>query len=150
MANPIGGETNVPVGDWTTGTLKINHDEKIAHLKEYLEQLIKDQDKYTEAKFLAIKEAVLKAETANDKRFDSVNEFRQQLNDQTNTFLSRNEYNAQHKALEDRVSDITDRLNKKEGADKGTDVTWGKMVTLVSVVGAILAILVMLSNGIFK
>lgn len=93
---------------------------------------------------------MLKAETATEKRFESVNEFRQQLGDQSNTFLPRPEYNAQHKALEDRVTDLTDRMNKNDGARKGSEVTMGKISAVIAAVGTILGILVLLANGIFK
>lgn len=145
MSN-IPGETTVPVGDWTTGTLKIYHDEKLASLKEYAEQRIDDQDKYVESKFLAIKEAVLKAEVANDKRFESVNEFRAQLSDQTNSFLSRLEYNAQHKALEDRVTALTDRINVSEGKSNGINAGWGYLVGAVGLAAAVIGVILAFNN----
>lgn len=61
----------------------------------------------------AAKEAVTKAEEASNKRFDSVNEFRQQLNDQAGTFMSKAEADARLKAVEDDISRITSR---SEGA----------------------------------
>jgi len=50
----------------------------------------------------AQEKAVAKAETANEKRFESVNEFRQALSDQTKTFISRPEFNAERDANEKR------------------------------------------------
>lgn len=47
--------------------------------------------------------AISKAEMANDKRFESVNEFRAALGDQASTLLTRNEYNTEHRALEEKV-----------------------------------------------
>lgn len=135
----MSGETEKQVSGWTVDTLK-----------EYVEALRSDDQKAVQAALLAAKEAVIKAETATEKRFESVNEFRQQLGDQSNTFLPRPEYNAQHKALEDRVTDLTDRMNKTDGAKSGSDITVGKIYAAVGVVGAILAILVLLSNGVFE
>lgn len=140
------GETNVPIGDWTTGTLKIYHDEKIAFLEKYVEQRFTDQDKAVQAALQAAKEAVLKAENASEKRFESVNEFRQQLSDQTNTFLPRPEYNAQHKALEEKVALLTDIMNQ----DKGQEISMGKIYAAVGAVGAILAIIVLLAYNVFN
>lgn len=60
-------------------------------LKEYFEQAIRSN---------AL--AVLKAEDASEKRFESVNEFRAQLNDQATTFVTRRELEA--------VSEKIDRL----------------------------------------
>ncbi len=49
------------------------------------------QEKAVAAALAAAKEAVTKAEAAAEKRFDSVNEFRNTLKDQTATFLTRGE-----------------------------------------------------------
>ncbi len=62
----------------------------------------------------ASKEAVLKAEDAANKRFDSVNEFRQTLTDQAQTFMSKAEADARLKAVEDDISKISSR---SEGAN---------------------------------
>lgn len=142
------GETNVPIEDWTTGTLKIYHDEKIALLKEYVGQRFIDQDKAVQAALLATKEAIQKAETATEKRFDSVNEFRAQLADQSNTLMPRQEYSVQHKALEDRVTDLNDRMNKVDGAKEGSQVTIGKIYAAIAAVGVILGIVIMIANNV--
>jgi len=111
-------------------------------------QRFNDQDKAVQAALLAAKEAVLKAETASEKRFESVNEFRGQLADQTATLIPRAEADTRFNALAEKISDLTDRVNKTDGAKTGSDLTWGKIVTLVSVVGAILAIVVLLANNV--
>lgn len=49
------------------------------------------QEKAVAAALAAAKEAVVKAEAASEKRFDSVNEFRNTLKDQTATFITRGE-----------------------------------------------------------
>lgn len=135
----MSGETEKQVSGWTVDTLK-----------EYLESLRADDQKAVQAALLAAKEAVLKAEIATEKRFESVNEFRAQLADQSNTLMPRAEYTVQHKALEDRVTDLTDRINKTDGAKQGSEITMGKIYAAIGAVGAILAIIVLLSNGIFK
>jgi len=48
---------------------------------------------------VAAEKAVTKAEVATEKRFDSVNEFRQQLSDQTATFMPRGEAESRLQAL---------------------------------------------------
>lgn len=131
----MSGETAKQESAWQVDTLK-----------EYVEQRFKDQDKAVQAALLAAKEAVLKAEVASEKRFESVNEFRQQLSDQTNTFIPRLEYNAQHKALEEKVSILTDIMNQ----DKGGDISMGKIYAAIAAVGAILGIIVLLANGVFN
>jgi len=65
-------------------------DSQFAHITE----LVKTSHSYTDIKFAAIEKAVILANAANEKRLDSVNEFRSQLDDQAKTFITRSELNA--------------------------------------------------------
>jgi hypothetical protein len=66
--------------EWTINTLKVLMDERFA-----------SQEK-----------AIVKAEDANEKRFEGVNEFRNQLKDQAATFITRSE----HDTLVDSVKKL--------------------------------------------
>jgi len=55
------------------------------------EQRFKAQEQAVAFALASAEKAVTKAELAAEKRFESVNEFRNQLKDQTGTFLTRNE-----------------------------------------------------------
>lgn len=147
-------ETTVPIGDWSIGSLKVYEDEKITNLKEYFLALRADdqvaikaalvaQEKAVAAALSAAKEAVIKAESASEKRFESVNEFRKTLSDQTNTFLPRPEYDANHKALEDKIQALTDRINLSTGKSSGVSASWsillGGLGGIATIVGLILA-----------
>lgn len=131
----MGGETERQVSGWTVDTLK-----------EYVEALRRDDQQAVQAALLAAKEAVLKAENATEKRFESVNEFRKQLADQTNTFLARPEYNANHKALEDKVSGLTDRLNTSDGRGAGLNASWGYVAGAVGLAATIITIVLAFNN----
>lgn len=135
----MSGETEKQVSGWTVDTLK-----------EYTEQRFTDQDKAVQAALLAAKEAVIKAETATEKRFEATNEFRGQLADQTATLLPRAEYTSNHKALEDKIDALTDRMNRTDGITSGGQLTIGKIYAAIATVGAILAIIVLVANGLFK
>lgn len=52
-------------------------------------------------------EAIRRAETAMDKRFESVNEFRAQLTDQTRTFLTKSEYYAAHTPVVEKIEKLS-------------------------------------------
>src|SRR5580700_10652410 len=67
-------------------------------------------DKAVQAALTAVEKASDRAEGTSDKKFESVNEFRGQLADQAANFIGRAEYSVQHKALEDRVTSIQDRV----------------------------------------
>lgn len=145
MSTPT-GETTVPIGDWTTGTLKVYEDEKISLLEKYFEQRFIDQDKAVQAALLATKEAVLKAEAANEKRFEAVNEFRGQLADQTATLMPRAEADSRFNGQAEKISDLTDRINTSEGKDKGSDKTIAYAVTAVSIAIATVSLILSFNN----
>lgn len=82
--------------------------------KEYTDTLIKAATETTNARLDGIDRAIkvaldansvaiLKAEEAADKRFASVNEFRQTLSDQTATFATKPSVDALHAAFEARL-----------------------------------------------
>jgi len=90
-------------------------------MKEYFDIKIdlleeKNKERFIAAKdniniaLLASEKAIGKAELANDKRFDSVNEFRGSLSDQTKNFLPRIEYQVQHATLTEKLDAFGIRL----------------------------------------
>src|SRR5512142_1452367 len=106
-------------------------------LRDYLEQkigalqiLVNERDARYASQFVAAEkavntalasaqEAVRKAETSTEKRFDSVNEFRSALSDQTKSFLPRSEYDSRHTDLERRIG----KLEEANAARSGVDTT---------------------------
>lgn len=72
------------------------------------------QERASEANIKTQKDAVDKASVASEKRFDSVNEFRNTLRDQQSLFLQRAEYNAAHKQLVDELGIIRGHLVPRE------------------------------------
>lgn len=87
----------------------------------------------------AAKEAVIKAETATERRFDSVNEFRKTLSDQAATFVSRAEYLAGHASLAEKIDALASRLDKTEGHSSGGRDLWGYLAGAAGVVIAIVS-----------
>jgi hypothetical protein len=82
------------------------------------------QDKYNLAAAASSREAILKAETATEKRFDSVNEFRSTLSDQTRSFVSRDlhdklesEFDRRFSEMIERVANTEKSISKREGGD---------------------------------
>lgn len=77
--------------------------------------------------------AVAETKSQLEKRLEGMNEFRDALSDQAKLLASRVELDA----LEKRVQELTDRLNKNEGRAVGLRDGWGWLVGAVSVVGAL-------------
>ncbi len=103
------------------------------------------------AALTSIKEAVIKAETASDKRFESINEFRAQLGDQAATFISRNEYGAQHEALAEKLStdiartgamitELTRRLDRISGSSAGRNAMYGWIIAAVGALATVMTV----------
>lgn len=100
----------------------------IESLKEYFERRLVDLDK-----------AVTKAEAAHEKRLEGMNEFRNQLNDQQKTFISRDYYDAQHRSLEEKITAVDRKASKIENIKEGGAVVWAYVVSGVSLFLALLS-----------
>lgn len=131
----MSGETEKQVSGWTVDTLK-----------EHFSQRFTDSDKAIQAALLAAKEAVLKAENATEKRFEATNEFRGQLADQTATLLPRSEYDSNHKALEDKIDALTDRMNRNDGKSSGLSAGWGYLVGAIVLAATIISVILALND----
>lgn len=103
-------------------------------------------DKALTSALAAQKEAVAKAEAAAEKRFDSVNEFRAQLSDQAQTFMTRTEANAIQERNQERLQDLTDRMNRDEGSNAGQALSKNGMFTVVGVAVAFLGLVIVFAN----
>ena len=110
----MSGETEADASGWTTDTLREFLTQRTDALDRLLSQRIDDAGRAVQAALTSAEKAVAKAETASEKRFEAVNEFRAALADQTASFIPRNEYVTAHRALEDRVTAVADRIGALE------------------------------------
>jgi hypothetical protein len=146
----MSGETQKNESGWTVDTLKEHVTQRFDDNQKAIDAALVAQEKAVAAALAATKEAINKAEVATGKRFESVNEFRAQLADQSNTLMPRQEYTVQHKALESKLSDLTDRINIADGKIKGAQLTSGKIYAAIGGAVAIISIIVVIANSIFK
>jgi len=75
-----------------------------------LQTALASAEKAVNVALLSAEKAVIKAELASDTRFASVNEFREQLADQAQTFMPRAESGARHDALAESTTREVNRL----------------------------------------
>jgi hypothetical protein len=148
----VSGETGARTSGWTVDTLRMHLERQIADqreadqrqlddLRRMLDERYATQTKALDKAFTAAEQAVtvalanaekatIKAEAASERRFASVNEFRQTLTDQAATFMPRGEYEAAHKAVTDQITAgyerlaalelrLTSRLERGDGTDLG-------------------------------
>ena len=86
--------------------------------RRYEDRFIAMDDK-TSLALNASEKAVVKAETATEKRFDGVNEFRGTLSDQAANLLPRAEANAKFTALEEKFLSLKDELSRSVNTGLG-------------------------------
>lgn len=127
----MAGETEERPSGLTIDTLRLLIEAKMAESDRRYEQRFLAQQTSVDVAIAAAKEATTKAENATEKRFEGVNEFRAQLNDQAGTFISRNEANTRMDSLAEKITDISDRLNLLAGRDAGKIDSRGVMIAAV-------------------
>ncbi|HZO69384.1 MAG TPA: hypothetical protein VFB74_30700 [Kribbellaceae bacterium] len=126
-------------------------------LREYVEAMFAERDKAIQAALLAqekaveaalssAEKAITKADVAAEKRFDSVNEFRRTLSDQTATFITRTEYTARHETLTQRVDNVEKVLDRNSGKAAGINVSTGILFAGLGALGAVIGIVVIIAN----
>jgi phosphopantetheinyl transferase (holo-ACP synthase) len=108
----------------------------------HLNKVMDERDLRLAQKFISLAEAINKADQANEKRFDSVNEFRAVLTSQQNNLLPRVEYDSGHKNLSElvvsNVKTLSDTiLTQKERIDKIDNVKQGGSNVWILVVGIV-------------
>jgi len=107
-----------------------------------VEQMFHSGERRFEERFEAQKEAVSnaliaadravgKAEVASEKRFDSVNEFRAALADQTARLMPRTESEARLSAMAEKLDSLVDRFNRSEGKGTGIATSWAIAVAVI-------------------
>jgi hypothetical protein len=123
------GETANQVSGWTIDTAMAHMQKRYDDLEALLDERYRTQTKAVDAAFSAqqlamttalaaaeravqtalvsAEKAVIKAEAAADKRFEAVNEFRQTLSDQANSFASRDALEASAAGINARVRELT-------------------------------------------
>ena len=103
-------------------------------LKVHLESLISASERAAAERFAAQNIALNRADSANEKRLDSVNEFRAQLRDQATSFLPRDEYSARHEQLSQRILTIETRVLQMTAQSDGRHSVTAPIAALIATV----------------
>lgn len=112
--------------------IDIRQDAANREFHEHLEQVrhenalaFTNSEKAITAAFEASNNAINKAESATEKRFESVNEFRAQLTTQAGQFVGKDEYNATQQRFDEKVGELQRRTDKQEGKGAGYTSLYG-------------------------
>ncbi len=114
----------------------------VLSLKEYFDLAVTNLDEKIEQRFLSMKEAVNKAETATEKRFEAVNEFRSTLSDQQRTFIPRKEYEVSNCSLDAKVTEVVKKMDKIENMKQGGNVVLAYIISAISLLIAIASFII--------
>jgi hypothetical protein len=136
----MSGETEKDESGWTTDTLNYFLSARIGDLRALLDERYRAQSEALLTALRSTDKAITKVETATEARFASVNEFRATLADQQSQLLTRAEYDANHAALVEKISDLTDRFNLREGQHAGVRMSAGALTATITVAAAIVGI----------
>lgn len=93
---------------------------------------------YVDVRFEGLDKAVTKAETATEKRFESVNEFRSALNDSNRLLMPRAEAERALQTLSDKLDALTHRVNAKNDQTTGKGQSWALIIAGTSLLSTVL------------
>lgn len=107
-----------------------------------LEKLSDERDKRYDQRYEAQTESQKIALAALDKRLDSMNEFRQQLRDQGNTFFTRLEHDAYMRAVEVDLRELRKSKDILEGKATQASVNVAYLIAGLSLAISIVKIVI--------
>jgi hypothetical protein len=95
------------------------YEQRFIAAQEAIQAALLAQKEAVASALMAADRALSKAELANEKRFESVNEFRSTLSDQARELMPRNESMSMMAAMASKMSELADRFNRLEGQGLG-------------------------------
>jgi hypothetical protein len=98
---------------------------------EHIRDLILQERQLRESQDQAQSRAVIVARTEIDRRLETMNDLRAQINSERGMFTSRELHDRDHRALELRLNDAEGRISKSEGNSKATMLWMGAVITVV-------------------
>lgn len=144
--------TQKPIGGWTIDALKEYFERQIQSSEERLCAKIAHVKEIAAQDHAASQQAIDKSEAATNAKFNSVNEFRAALTDQSDRMMPRVESETRHQntqdkieaqsaqvatrfdALSTRMDDLNRRMLLREGAETGTKETKGASLATISII----------------
>lgn len=127
---------------WTLSTLREHLMSVLLERDLRYGQRFTDLETALRAALAASEKAIAKAETATERRFDSVNEFRATLSDQAAHLMPRTEAMAMYARNSERLQELTDRVNRSEGRGSGLNAGWVYLVAAVGLLATVVSLFV--------
>lgn len=109
--------------------------------RDYVDTRLDALDKALNAALSTSDRALLKAENANEKRFDAVNEFRAALADKDRLLMPRAEAEKLFEVLAEKINIVNQNLLARENKGIGLKDGWVALLSLAAVIIALFAAL---------
>lgn len=119
-------------------------------LREYVDMRFEAQEKMVHAALDAADKAVSKAETASEKRFDGVNEFRAALSDSARLLMPRIEFERIINTIEERLNNLIKRVDLRDERSVGANQSWVIIGLVVSALANVALVLSYVFKGSIK
>lgn len=126
---------------------------KIAELDKRINALLTEKSLRDEQRFIAQEKAISIAFTRSDDAlseaknasvlgFQKSNEWQSTFRDLSLQYMPRSEFNSEFRVLTTTVANLSERLGKIEGSNAGVGQSWGVIVSIVSMLIAIVSVVV--------
>jgi hypothetical protein len=136
----MNGKVVTPAVEATTVGVSLREyfDAKIEARDKYVDSMFKNQETAVTAALASADKANLKAEIASEKRFDSVNEFRQSLADAGRLNMPRTEAELRFNGIESTLKSLQDDTLAHTERNRGESRVWAIVTGVMGgVLGAI-------------
>lgn len=132
---------------------RIARDADTREFHEHLVQVVRENElalaaaeKLRIQALIAMQRAVETAAAADEKRFDSVNEFRRTLSDQTASFMPRSEVTQGLDSLKEQIAELKTFRDQAGGGVRQRQIINTMIVTSAAVMGVLLSLIIFLSR----
>jgi hypothetical protein len=128
------------MADLAGPTLSTYVETRFSLMEETIKTRLTEIELRHQQRWEATEKAILKAETASEKRFESVNEFRATLADQQRTFMPRAEVEVMRDAMGERVGTMKEQLERLLAERRGVGAGWGYAAGVVGLIVSLLMV----------
>jgi septal ring factor EnvC (AmiA/AmiB activator) len=151
--SPVSGETEKDTSAHTVDTALALVYQRFSDLDRLLNERHGNSQRALDAALDTAQREIARTNSEVKTRFDSVNEFREQLREQAATFMTRLESEAAHRelrslldALDKRITDVKESVIENRGQDKGAgEQAAQRRASITLVIGVTAVILTALS-----
>lgn len=167
-------DAQVNAGVQRNADMELRQQQRFEAQTRAIEAAITAQRAAIDAALVSADRATAKAEAANERRFESVNEFRQTLSDQAAHFITRTEVEAAtarnteriqelavvvrglatkaevinaYERMESRLQQVEKAATLREGKGSGLTAGWGYIATAVAIIASVIATYFIIQHG---